>query len=238
MPQLHQVEALTFDVFGTVVDWRTSVTSEVAAVASARKVQGNWHSFADEWRRGYRDGMDLVNKGKKPWRTVDVIHREKLDELLPKYGLGNLNEDQRRQLNLVWHRLEPWADAVEGLNRLRRRFVVATLSNGNMRLLTDMAKHAGLPWDCILSSELAGAFKPDPRAYRKAAELLAVPTERVMMTAAHSSDLRAAASTGMRTAFVARPLEYGPNGETEVVPGGTFDVVATDFLDLARKLDC
>ncbi len=231
------IEALVFDVFGTVVDWRTSITAEVSAVARATGVRGDWPAFADEWRRGYHDGMKRVNAGEWPWTPVDVIHRKRLDELLPRYGLGGLDEAARADLNKAWHRLRPWPDAVEGLSRLKRRYLIAPLSNGNVRLLTDMAKAARLPWDLVLSAELAGRYKPDPAAYLRACELLAAVPASVMMVAAHSSDLRAAAATGLRTGFVHRPTEYGPTKPSDTAAEGEFDVVATDFLDLARKMD-
>jgi 2-haloacid dehalogenase len=231
-----KVEALVFDVFGTVVDWRTSIIGELSAVATAKRAHGDWPVFADEWRRGYHDGMKLVTAGEWPWTVVDQIHRRRLDELLPKYGLGALNEPERDHLNRAWHRLKPWPDAIDGLTRLKRRYVISPLSNGNMALLTNMAKHAGLPWDCVLSSELAGHYKPDPRAYQKAADLLGLAVERVMMVAAHASDLRAARSVGLRTAFVTRPLEYGHDGKPDLTPDASFDVSAKDFVDLAMLM--
>ena len=240
----QRVEALVFDVFGTVVDWRTSITEEVMAVAAAKQApstrsgwhQGDWPKFADEWRRGYHDGMKRVNAGEWPWMVVDQIHRRKLDELLPKYGLGALNESERDHLNRAWRRLKPWPDAVQGLTRLKKRYVIAPLSNGNLALLTNMAKHAGLPWDCVLSSELAGRYKPDPRAYQKAADLLGLATDRVMMVAAHVSDLRGAQSAGLRAAFVTRPMEFGPDGKPDMEPDASFDVSAKDFFDLASHM--
>ena len=247
--RVRQVEALVFDVFGKVVDWRTSITEEVLAVARAKQApstpesssgsgwqHGDRTKFADEWRGGYHDGMKRVTAGEWPWMVVDQIHRRKLDELLPKYGLGALNEPERDHLNRAWHRLRPWPDAVQGLTRLKTRYVVAPLSNGNVALLTNMAKHAGLPWDCVLSAELAGHFKPDPRAYQKAAELLGLAADRVMMVAAHVSDLRGAQSAGLRTAFVTRPMEFGPDGKPDMEPDASFDVSAKDFFDLASHM--
>ncbi len=236
MKPAPHVDALVFDVFGTVVDWRTSVTEEVAAVARTKKVQGDWQKFADEWRSGYHDGMRRVNAGEGPWINVDVIHRRKLDELLPKYGLAGLDDQERDRMNRAWHRLKPWTDAVEGLLRLKKRYVISPLSNGNFALLTNMAKNAGLPWDCILSAELAGRYKPDPRAYQKAAELLGLARDRVLMVAAHVGDLRGAQAAGLRTAFVTRPLEYGPQGRPDTSGDPSFDVSAADFIDLAKQL--
>ena len=231
-----QVKALVFDVFGTVVDWRGSVIREAEALGRAKGVNADWGAFADEWRReGYHGGMDRVRRGELPWTNVDTLHRMKLDELLPKYGLEGLNEEEIDRFNRVWHRLEGWPDSVPGLTRLKRKFVISTLSNGTFALLTNMAKHAGLPWDCIISSELARAYKPDPKAYQTAAELLGLEREQVMLVAAHVGDLRGAQRAGLRTAYVPRPLEQGP-GRAADPPDSSFDCVAESFVDLAEKL--
>ena len=231
-----QVKALVFDVFGTVVDWRGSVIREAEALGRAKGVNADWGAFADEWRReGYHGGMDRVRRGELPWTNVDTLHRMKLDELLPKYGLEGLSEPEIDHLNRVWHRLEGWPDSVPGLTRLKRKFVISTLSNGTFALLTNMAKHAGLPWDCIISSELARAYKPDPKAYQTAAELLGLEREQVMLVAAHVNDLRAAQRTGLRAAYVPRPLEHGPGRQADP-PDPSFDCVAESFVDLAEKL--
>jgi 2-haloacid dehalogenase len=236
MPTPPPVSALVFDVFGTVVDWRTSIANEVSAVARRHGVAVDRFAFADSWRKGYHDGMQRVRSGQRPYVVVDTIHRERLDEILPQFGLAALSEAERAQLNHAWRRLHPWPDSVTGLSRLKSRYTISPLSNGNVALLTAMAKFARLPWDCILSSELAGAFKPDPRAYVRTAEILGLKPGEVMMVAAHSSDLRAAASTGMRTGLVIRPLEYGPDGKYDAKPDPAFDVCATDFVDLARQM--
>jgi 2-haloacid dehalogenase len=236
MSSVPNVGALVFDVFGTVVDWRTSVTRQAAEVAKARGVAGDWARFADDWRAGYRGGMEKVTKGEWPWMKVDAIHRRRLEEILPKYGLGDLGEAERSEFNKAWHRLEPWPDSVEGLTRLKKRYIIGTLSNGNVSLLTNMAKHAGLPWDCILSAELAGHFKRDIRAYQKAVELLDLPAEQVMLVAAHMSDLKGAQKAGLSTALVIRLDEYGPDGAPDLESDGTIDVVASDFVDLAAKM--
>ena len=231
-----QVKALVFDVFGTVVDWRGSVIREADALGRAKGVTADWDAFADEWRReGYHGGMDRVRRGELPWTNVDTLHRMKLDELLPKYGLEGLSEAEIDHFNRVWHRLEGWPDSVPGLTRLKRKFVISTLSNGTFALLTNMAKHAGLPWDCIISSELARAYKPDPKAYQAAAELLGLEREQVMLVAAHVGDLRGAQRAGLRTAYVPRPLEHGP-GRAADPPDPSFDCVAESFVDLAEKL--
>jgi 2-haloacid dehalogenase len=229
------VKALTFDVFGTVVDWRGTIIAEGAALNRARGWKVDWAVFADQWRAGYGPSMNKVRKGELPWTKIDALHRMILDELIARHGLSGLTEDEKDRLNRVWHRLRPWPDSVGGLTRLKKKYVIATLSNGNVSLLTNMAKHAGLPWDCVLSAELARHYKPDPEAYLSAADLLGLKPEQVMMVAAHAADLRAAAKTGMRTAFVSRPLEYGPGGQAESVPAD-MDLIAKDFLELAAQL--
>jgi len=231
-----QVRALTFDVFGTVVDWRGSIIREGQLLAIEKGLDVDWGRFADRWRAGYSPAMSRVRNGELPWTKIDALHRMILDDLILEFGLQQLTEDEREKLNRVWHRLAPWSDAVGGLHRLKSRYVITTLSNGNVSLLTNMAKKAGLPWDAVLSAELAGRYKPDQEVYIKAAELLSLPIDQVMMVAAHPSDLRAAARAGMRTAYVHRPLERGPGSEPHVVAAGDFDYLASDFLDLANQL--
>ena len=233
---ISTVKALTFDVFGTVVDWRSSITVEGNRIGAEKGIDADWADFADSWRGGYEPAMRRVRSGERPWAKIDVLHREILDGLLDGFGLSGLTDDEKDDLNRVWHRLEPWPDAIDGLQRMRRRFVVAALSNGNMALLTNMAKNAGLPWDCILSAELAKKYKPDPEVYRTAADLLGLAPDQVMMVAAHAHDLNGAKAAGMKTAFVGRPMEFGPDRSPEAPPDGAFDVSATDFLDLAAKL--
>ena len=231
-------KALAFDVFGTVVDWRSSLIREGALLGERKNVKLDWAAFADAWRAGYAPAMDRVRKGELPWTNIDGLHRMILDELLGKFSLS-LTAEEADHFNRAWHRLAPWPDAVGGLNRLRGRHVLATLSNGNVSLLVDMAKNAGLPWDAVLSAELFGHYKPDPEAYLGAARLLGLAPAEVMMVAAHPSDLRAAKAAGLKTAYVLRPLEYGPQGRRyPPEPEGAFDLVATDFLDLASKLNC
>lgn len=230
------VRALTFDVFGTVVDWRSSVICEGQALAASIGLTGvDWGAFADVWRAGYAPAMDLVRRGDLPWTPLDDLHRRILDEILPQFGLSELREFERNRLNLVWHRLQPWPDAIEGLQRLRRRFVVASLSNGNTALLVNMATHSRIPWDWVLSAELVRRYKPDPEVYRMAAERLGVAPQEAMMVAAHPEDLEAAAGVGFQTAFVSRPLEYGPHGPVPSPPPGC-DLRATDFHHLAAQL--
>jgi 2-haloacid dehalogenase len=229
------IRALAFDVFGTVVDWRGSLIREGELLAKRKGVKADWAAFADAWRAGYHPAMDRVRKGDLPWTHIDRLHRMILDTLLPKFSLTGLDEGEIEDLNRAWHRLTPWPDAVPGLNRLRGRHVLATLSNGNVSLLVDMAKNAGLPWDCILSSELFGHYKPDPEVYRGAAQLLNLAPDEVMMVAAHPPDLKAAQKCGLKTAYVPRPLEYGPQS-TLAPHDGRFDIVAESFLDLAKQL--
>jgi len=225
-------------VFGTVVDWRSAVAAEVAAVASAQGVAVDAAAFADAWRGLYAPSMDRVRRGELPWMSIDALHRAALDNLLPRFGLGRLDEASRADLNRAWHRLRGWPDAPAGLLRLKPRFILGTLSNGNVALLVDMAKFAGLPWDVVLSAELFRHYKPDPEAYDGACALLDLPPARVMMVAAHNGDLRAARARGLRTAFVRRPTEYGPGQGHDLGAEEAWDVVAEDFHALAQALGC
>ncbi|HZP94674.1 MAG TPA: haloacid dehalogenase type II [Burkholderiales bacterium] len=230
------VKALVFDVFGTVVDWRGSIIREGRTLGKTKGLRVNWPKFADAWRAGYRPAMDRVRRGELPWLHIDKLHRMILDELIEQFRIAGLTEDDKADLNRVWHRLKPWPDSVRGLKRLKRRHVVATLSNGNVSLLVDMAKNAGLPWDCIFSAELFQHYKPDPETYQGAARLLDLPPDRVMLVAAHKDDLFAAKRAGLRTAFIARPRERGPKAGIDVSPEPAFDYNAASFLDLADQL--
>ena len=231
-----RIKALTFDVFGTVVDWRSSVIRECEALGKRKSVIRDWARFADEWRGGYAPAMDLVRKGELPWTNIDTLHRMVLDRLLTEFDIEGLTEEEKDDLNRAWHRLSPWPDSIRGIERLRTRFVVATLSNGNVSLLVDMAKNAGIVWDCVLSSELAGHYKPDGEVYLTAASLLGLEPGEVMMAAAHRDDLEAARGFGLGTAFISRPLEFGPEGKPDTASEGDFDIVAEDIIDLAEKL--
>lgn len=233
---LEEVRALAFDVFGTVVDYRTTIVVEGERLGGARGVEIDWAAFADAWRGRYRPSMDRVMRGELPWTNLDALHRAALEELLAEFGVLGLSEEEKESLNGVWHRLRPWGDSVPGLHRLKTRFVLATLSNGNVRLLVDMAKNAGLPWDLVFSAELARAYKPDPGAYRMLQELLMLNPNEIMMVAAHQDDLRAAQELGFKAAFVLRPLEHGPQAVPDLTADPSFDVVATDLVDLARQL--
>ena len=227
--------ALAFDVFGTVVDWRSTVIREGEALGRAHGLRVDWAAFAEAWRDGYHPAMNRVRQGELPWMNMDELHRMNLDEVLDRFGIEGLSESAKARFNRVWHRLEPWTDSVAGLLRLKDRFIVATLSNGNVALLVNMARHAELPWDLVLSSELIGHYKPDREVYLKAAALLGLAPGEVMMVAAHKYDLRAAAEAGLRTAFVPRPKEW-PNRRIDLSYEDSFDVNASDFLDLAVQL--
>ena len=231
-----EVKALVFDVFGTVVDWRGSITREARELARRRKLKLDAAAFADAWRAGYRPAMARVRSGELPWTKIDALHRMILDGMLARFGLQGLDEAELDHLNRVWHRLEPWPDARKGLAALKRRHVIATLSNGNVALLTNMAKHARLPWDCILSAEVVRHYKPDPETYLGAADLLGVKPHELMMVAAHKDDLHAARACGLKTAFVPRPREYGPTVKVDTSREPAFDLHARDFNDLARQL--
>ena len=230
------VKALVFDTFGTVVDWRTSVTQEVEQLAKKKGLAVDGAKFADAWRAAYGPSMQRVRTGELPWTTLDRLHRMTLDRILVEFGITGLTEPETDALNHAWHRLRPWPDAVAGLTRLKKRWIIAPLSNGNVSLMTNMAKHSGLPWDCILGAELVRHYKPDREVYQSAADFLDLEPSEVMMVAAHAGDLRAAREVGLRTAFVARPLEYGPNGKPDLKANSPVDVSATDFEDLASQL--
>jgi 2-haloacid dehalogenase len=225
------VQALCFDVFGTVVDWHGSIAAEVQRLGLP--VDGG--AFALAWRAGYVPAMQQVRSGALPWTNIDGLHRRILDGLLAAHGL-TMDEAARVDLNRIWHRLKPWPDSVPGLQRLKRRFTITTLSNGNLSLLVAMAKFGGLPWDAVFSAELFGHYKPDPEVYLGAARLLGLAPEQVALVAAHPSDLRAAAACGLRTAYVPRPLERGAGGAMEPWVAGEFELVAGSFEALADAL--
>ncbi|HEV3333280.1 MAG TPA: haloacid dehalogenase type II [Bryobacteraceae bacterium] len=234
--QPQGVKALVFDTFGTVVDWRGSIIAEGAVWGKAKGLSIDWGRFADRWRSGYGPSMDKVRKGELPWTKLDALHRMLLDDLLKEFGINGLTEEEKDHWNRVWHRLKPWPDSVAGLARLKKKYTIAPCSNGNVSLLTDMAKNAGLPWDLILGAEVARHYKPDREAYLTAVELLSLKPEETMMTAAHRGDLEAARSFGLRTGFIHRPDEYGPARRGDTAKPGDFDVVASDMLDLASKM--
>ena len=233
-----EIAALTFDVFGTVVDWRSSLVREGEAFGRAHGLTVDWVRFADAWRGLYQPMLERVRSGSLPWTKLDDLHRMALDRLLAEFGIHKLPEADVDHLNRAWHRLEPWPDAVAGLTRLKRRFVLATLSNGNVALIVNMARHAGLPWDAVLGAEVARHYKPQPQAYLTTAALLGLEPRQCLMVAAHNGDLAAASKVGFRTAFVRRPTEYGPAQTTDLAASQSWDVVAESFIDLAARLGC
>lgn len=229
-------KALVFDTFGTVVDWRGSIAAEGAEWGKAKGLKIDWAHFADRWRAGYGPSMEKVRKGQLPWTKLDDLHRMVLEDLLKEFQITGLTEDEKDHWNRVWHRLKPWPDSVAGLTRLKKKFIIAPLSNGNVSLLTEMGKFAGLPWDAILSAELARHYKPDREVYLMAAEILGLKPGETMMAAAHAGDLRAAKALGLQTGFIYRPNEYGPGGRADKASPGDFDIVADSITDLATKL--
>ena len=233
---LASVKALVFDTFGTVVDWRSSIAKEIEDLAARKGVTVDGAKFADAWRGGYGPSMNRVRTGELPWTVLDDLHRMILDKILVEFKITGLSGPETDVLNRAWHRLKPWPDSVAGLTRLKKKFIIAPLSNGNNGLMTDMAKHAGLPWDCILGAELVRHYKPDREVYQSAADFLGLQPPEVAMVAAHLGDLRAAKGVGLKTAFVTHPREYGPNGKPDLSPDASVDVAASDFNDLAARL--
>jgi 2-haloacid dehalogenase len=230
------IRALTFDVFGTVVDWRSGVAREAAAALAPRGVERDWGAFADRWRARYAPAMEQVRNGQRPWAILDDLHRENLVGLLAEDGITGLDGAAVDHLNRAWHRLDPWPDTVVGLSRLKSRYILATLSNGNVALMVNMAKRAGLPWDVILGAEVAGAYKPAPRAYDSAARMLGLRPDECLMVAAHPYDLVAAAGRGFRTAYVHRPLEFGGGAAEPARPTQAFDLAVDSLTELAERL--
>jgi len=233
------IRACLFDVFGTVVDWRISVSRDLAAFAQQRSLPAiDWLEFAVEWRKLYQPSMEEVRAGRRAWTVLDVLHRESLLALLERYRVKGLSDADVDHMNRAWHRLDPWPDVVEGLARLKRKRIIAPCSNGNIALMVNLARRAGLPWDCILGAETARAYKPMPEAYLASCRQLALPPAHVMMVAAHNGDLKAAKAQGLATAFVPRPREHGPGQTTDLAADpACVDVFAQDFIDLAAKLD-
>lgn len=234
-----RLKALLFDVFGTVVDWRGSLIADFTAWAQARGIAGDWTALVDAWRGAYVPAMDEVRRHpSRGFVILDVLQRRSVEELAARLGIAGLGAEDFDYLTQGWHRLAPWPDSVGGLTRLKTKFVIGPLSNGNVSLLVDMAKHAGLPWDLILSAEIFGHYKPDPETYLGAARLLGLPPGEVMLVAAHNNDLAAAQALGLRTCFVPRPTEYGPLQSRDFAPEGAWDMVVTDLNDLAAQLGC
>ena len=235
---LSHVTTLLFDTYGTVVDWRSSIAGEGRTLALQKALPDiDWEAFADAWRAGYHPAMDQIRKGQRPWTTNDSLHRQRLDEIVEEFGISGLSEADKVRFNQVWHRLRPWPDSVAGLARLKTKYTIGTLSNGSFYLLANIAKHAGLPWDCIVSADNFHHFKPDPEIYLGAIELFGGDAGRVMLVAAHNDDLGPARSHGMKTAFVARPLEYGPGQSTNLEAEDDWDIVADSIKGVADAMD-
>jgi 2-haloacid dehalogenase len=229
-------KAIVFDTFGSVVDWRSSLIEDLTDYGNGRGIRADWAALVDAWRQAYQPSMQRVRTGELPWTKLDDLHRASLDRLVAEHGIAGLTEDDLRHINLGWHRLLPWPDAVPGLTRLKRKFIIGPLSNGNVSLLTNMAKFAGLPWDMVFGSDLFGHFKPDPETYLGVGQLLDLPPGQVMMAAAHNGDLAAAQRQGLLTAFFPRPTEYGPLQSRDYAAEGDWDYVASDIADLATQL--
>ncbi|MGY3346815.1 MULTISPECIES: haloacid dehalogenase type II [unclassified Bradyrhizobium] len=233
---IKDVKAIVFDTFGTVVDWRGSIIRDLTAWGNNQGIQADWTALADRWRDEYEPEKNRVRNGEIGWTNLDELHAHALEKVAAQLGIKDLSPSQMQHVNCVWHRLDAWPDAVEGLTRLKRKFVIGPLSNGNVALLVNMAKHAGLPWDNVFSCELFRHFKPHPETYLGVCRLMYLEPGEVMMCAAHNYDLAAARSVGLKAAFIPRPTEYGPGQKTDLAPAGDWDVVATDIIDFARQL--
>ena len=238
MEPSEKIKALTFDVFGTIGDWRSSIIDEGKVLNQKWRKKVDWEAFALAWRGLYEPSMEVVRQGKRPWVILDMLHREILLSLLPQFGLNDLNESEIDHLNYVWHRLKPWPDCVKGLSLLKKKFIIVALSNGNIALIMHMAKNAGLPWDAILGAEVARTYKPQPEIYLTSAQMLGLDPSECLMVAAHNHDLQGAKSVGFRTAFVRRPTEYGPQQNTDLEPENEYDLVTEDLIGLAQQLGC
>ncbi len=233
---MTSIKALTFDVFGTVVDWRTSVAREGEALGKRNNIEADWVSVADAWRACYAPAMEEVRAGRREWVKLDQLHRENLLAVLKDHSIEGLSEEQIDDFNCAWHRLDPWPDSVPGLTRLKEKFILGTMSNGNISLMVNLAKYGGLPWDAILGSEIAHNFKPVPEVYLSSAAALSLEPNEIMMVAAHNSDLVHAGNLGFRTAFILRPTEYGPEQRADLKAENEYDYVASSMEDLADQL--
>jgi 2-haloacid dehalogenase len=234
---LSKVSTLIFDVYGTVVDWRATIAEEGRALGQDKGLPDiDWEAFANAWRAGYQPAMERVRTGQQPWTTNDTLQRERLDEIAIEFGIGVLSESEKDAFNQVWHRLKPWPDSIAGLTRLKTKFTIGTLSNGSFFLLANMAKHSGLPWDFLLSGDNVRHFKPDPETYLGAVEMFGGDAGTVMLVAAHNDDLEAARSFGLKTAFIARPTEYGPDQKTDLKAEDDWDVIADSIEGVADAL--
>ena len=230
------VKAMVFDTFGSVVDWRGSITRDLTRWGTENGYSCDWTALAVKWRALYQPSMEKVRSGQREWTILDVLHRESLEQLLPEFGLEKMTEAQRQHVNKVWHRLDGWPDAVSGLTRLKSKYIIAPLSNGNVSLLTDIAKYTGLPWDLNLSTEVFHCYKPQPQSYLGVAKILQLDPSEVMMCAAHNDDLAAARKVGLKTAFWPRPTEHGPEQKTNLAATEKWDIIAKDIRDLATQM--
>ena len=229
---MRKPKVLAFDVFGTVVNWHGSIATEIERI----QLPVDPHAFASAWRKGYQPAMARVRSGELPWTKIDDLHRMILDQILNTFGISSLSEDEKYELNRIWHRLQPWPDTVEGLTLLKQQFTIVTLSNGNLGLLANMAKHASLPWDLILSAEVFRHYKPDPETYLGVANTFDIPPEDVMLVASHKDDLLAAHLCGLQTAFIERPFEFGPDQTRDDLHQEAFtNYHAKNFIDLAKQ---
>jgi 2-haloacid dehalogenase len=236
MPSKQPV-AIVFDTFGSVVDWRSSLIADLTAYGTSKGVTADWPALVDAWRAAYHPSMQRVRTGELPWTKLDNLHRASLDKLIADFRITGFTQQDLVHINLGWHRLHPWPDSVPGLTRLKSRFIIGPLSNGNVSLLLNMAKFAAIPWDMIFGSDLFGHFKPDPETYLGVARMLDLRPDQVMMAAAHNGDLAAARAQGLLTAFFPRPAEYGPHQKRDYQADQDWDIVATDIQDMATKLD-
>ena len=235
---MKSVKALLFDVFGTVVDWRSCITAEFNQLVQKYGINLESSHLADEWRAQYQPSMEAIRSGKRPFTRLDVLHAENLDHVLADNNLTVFSEAEKTHLVKAWHRLKGWPDVLDGLQRLKKKYIIAPQSNGNIALLVNMAKAANLPWDVILGAEIAQTYKPRPEAYEKACDALGLATANCMMVAAHNDDLLAARNTGMKTAFILRDTEYGLRQTKDLKPESDWDICAKNFLELAEKLGC
>lgn len=233
------VKALLFDVFGTVVDWRTNIIREGDEFGRTNGITGvDWANFADDWRGLYQPSLEEVRSGRAPFRPLDDLHRAGLNKLLAARGIQDIQEAELDHFNRAWHRLDPWPDSVPGLTRLKRKYIIAACSNGNVALMVNLAKHSSLPWDMVLGAEIARQYKPKPEVYLQSVAMLRLEPAECVMVAAHNYDLQAAAACGLQCAFVPRIKEFGPNGKAELKPTRAWQFVAKDFNELVGQLGC
>lgn len=232
----NDVSALVYDTFGTLVDWRGSLIAELSAFGRERGINVDWEAFTDAWRAGYQPAMEPIRKGERGFTSLDVLHRETLDRLVAQFGITGLSEADLQHLNRGWHRLKPWPDVIPGMARLRTRYIVGPMSNGNTALLLNMAKNAGIPWDTVLGSDTFRAYKPMPEAYLGMCRLLDLPPARVMLVAAHNGDLAAARNCGLRTGFISRPNEFGPRPNPDAKATSNWDLIGNSLEEIATQL--